>query len=149
MEVCFRIRETKNSAGETVYKPERIYIHPNPVNMIAGQKPKEEKWVNITYGFGCPWYMDFEAAKNRIKEYVEEHKKATEKFFMMDEFNFISKDEVSEQEPVVYNHAFTEIHQILAYLKSKGVSDQYLIQGLENSIKERYYFVKGGNVYCG
>jgi hypothetical protein len=142
MEVCFRIRETKNSAGETVYKPERIYIHSICVNMAAGQKPKEEKWVNITKGLGFPWYMDFEAAKNRIKEYVEEHKKATEIFFMMGEFNFITEDEVSEQEPVTYNHAFTEIHQILAYLKSKGVNDQYLIQGLENSIKERYYFAK-------
>jgi hypothetical protein len=48
-----------------------------------------------------------------------------------------------------HSHCFTEIRQILEYCKSLNITDDYLIQGLENSIKKNYYITKvigGGGI---
>jgi len=73
MRVHFRIRETKNQAGEKVFVLEKLHTIPITTYSPAGQKKIEEKWVNISIGFGYSYYATFDSAKERIKEYVNKY----------------------------------------------------------------------------
>jgi len=107
MQVSFRIEEIKNQAGEIVFVPERLYIPSIFYYSPAGQKKPEEQWVNITEGFGNPWYATFDSARDRIKEYVEKNNinKPVDviKIHLMPEFTYITEDPKPNCSPEVEN----------------------------------------------
>jgi hypothetical protein len=143
MQIIFRIRETRNQSGETIYIPERGYIPRISAGSPAGQNVKYPEWVNITIGFGYHYYMDFEAAKARIKEYVDANKKAVEKIYWMSEFDYLAED----PKPIPtanqrFNHSFESLEVIQQHLQLIGITNKYIIDGLENSIKNGYYITK-------
>lgn len=154
MQVCFRIREIKNQAGEIVFVPERLYILSVFAYSPAGQKRPEEKWDNITQGFGCAWYATFDSAKDRIKEYVNQHNISkpvdVEIIHLMPEFNYIAEDPKPIESICRFTHVFEGLNTILQYCKKAGITDKFLIEGLENSMEKGWFITKRtGGGYCG
>ncbi len=145
MRVHFRIREAKifvhSIAGDIVFIPERLDIITHP-SRISGQQTKtEEQWTNISKDL-LLWYTTFDLAKERIKEYVEQHnieKPVDVKIYLMPEFSYDTEDPKSTEAESKFTHSFGSLNTILQYCKNAGITDKFLIEGLENSIKEGCY----------